>query len=170
MLLGPVLEELAMRPRMREADLVKMLYQAAMGGDHLLGDREGFRRGLRREWNALPPERPGLQPPLQLISPRGGVWRAHLLPLRSQGADPGELFGLLAGQPLKNGDISEYLQMLEQAVDLAGRGVIPFDPDTLRRYRKTGGPAHHSRAYGPCAYRVVSDPATATSILRTISG
>ena len=169
MLRGLILEERSMRPRMNEKDLAKMLYQAAMGGDHLLEDRRGFLVRLRSEWNSLDPERPRPEPPLQLISPGGCVWRAHLLPLLRRGCDAKSLFELLAGQPLRNGSRADFLRLLDRTVELARGGGIPFAADSLDRGRDRGGPIHHSRFYGPCSYRVVNDPGTAVSLLKLIS-
>jgi len=169
MLRGLILEERSMRPRMNERDLAKLLYQAALGGDHLLEDRRTFLEGLRLEWNALDPESARFEPPLQPISPQGCVWRAHLLPLKRLGCNSEALFELLAGQPLLEGSRDGFLELLRRAVELAEEGAIPFSAPRLARCRDRGGPIHHSRFYGPCAYRVVNDPKTALSLLRLIS-
>ncbi|MGM0628289.1 MAG: hypothetical protein ACQETZ_09020 [Candidatus Fermentibacterota bacterium] len=169
MLQGLILQERSMRPRMNERDLAKLLYQAAMGGDHLLEDRRGFLEGLRSEWDGLDPESPRLEPPLQPISPQGGVWRAHLLPLKLRGCDAEALFELLAGQPLLEGSRDGFLELLRRAAELAEEAAIPFSARRLHRCRDRGGPIHHSRFYSPCAYRVVNDPGTALSLLRLIS-
>jgi len=169
MLRGLILEERSMRPRMNERDLAKLLYQAAMGADHLLEDRRVFLEGLRREWNALGPESARFEPPLQPISPDGSVWRAHLLPLRIWGCNAEAVFELLAGQPLLEGSRAGFLEFLHRAVELAEEGAIPFSAPRLNRCRDRGGPIHHSRFYGPCAYRVVNGPETALSLLRLIS-
>jgi len=169
MLQGLILQERSMRPRMNERDLAKLLYQAAMGADHLLEDRRGFLEGLRSEWSALDPEASGPEPPLQLISPDGCVWRAHLLPLVHGGCLAKDLFELLAVQPLRKGSRAGFLGLLDRAVELAEEGAIPFSASRLDRCRDRGGPVHHSRFYGPCAYRVVNDPGTALALLRLVS-
>ncbi len=170
MLSGLVMEELSIRPRMNERDLAKLLYQAALGGDHLLKDREAFLHGLREEWASLRRRACWTEPPLQLISPHGDVWRVHLSPLQRIDIPRERLFGLLARQPLRQGRRAGYRRLLEEAVELAARGSIPFDADRLDQYRRHRGPVHHSRSYGQCSYRVVNDPGTAVSIVRLLSG
>lgn len=167
MLRDLIYAELAVRPAMGEQDLCKLLYQASMGADHLLGDRDRFAEELLLEWDAAG-NAAGREPPLQPISPCGGVYRAHLEPLRAAGCDPGELVRLLSFQPLLGGSLRSYIGLHRRAVKLADSGLIPFDSGLLAAARGTGGPVHHSREYGTCSYRVVNGPKTAAALLRLI--
>jgi hypothetical protein len=163
-----VYAELALRPAMAERDLCKMLYQASRGADHLLGDRGRFAAELLREWEGLDLRAPRGEPPLQPISPSGGVYRAHLAPLRNAGCAAEAVAEVLSGQPLLDGGLRAYVGLHRRAVELAGSGVIPFDPARLSRARGGGGPVHHSPDYGICSYRVVNGPETAAALLALI--
>jgi len=160
--------ELALRPGMDEQDLCKLLYQAVLGCDHLLGDRRRFLEELRGEWAAQKSSICRFEPPLQLISPEMGIYRAHLATLRSSVSDGDRLLEILASQPLLGGSLRAYARLHRRALQLARQGAIPFDPERLELHKGNGAPVHHSASYGPCSYRVVNCQAVAEGIAELV--
>ena len=170
---GIVRAELRLHPRLAPADLQKLLLQAAFGGDHLLLDPKRFRRTLREEWVRLDAAVGGAGAPLQLIDPAGRTARLHLGPCKGRSVSVDEVSRLLLSQPLKGGTVDRLGSLWEEVVDLALRGVVAFDAQTLAALPFPSSPVHHSSAYGACAYRIVHDltePATAAWVARRLEG
>jgi len=169
-LLAIVEMERALHPGMDEQDLQKLIYQSALGGDHLLGDAARFAAGVRAEWERLgPDEATGSEPVLQTIDPEGGTARIHLGPCLRRGVDVERLIGFLTAQPRKDGRRSEYDRRWRAVIALAVDGAIPFDADKIRSLGFPRMPPHHSPGYGPASYRIVHDvrrPETADALRR----
>jgi len=170
---GIVSVELCLHPRLAPVDLQKLLLQAVFGGDHLLLDPKRFRRALREEWSRLDASLGGAVPPLQVIDPGGRTARLHLGPCRGRGVSVDEVSRFLLSQPLKGGTADRLGSLWAEVVDLALRGVVPFDAQTLAAVSFPSSPVHHSSGYGPAAYRIVHDltePATAAWVARRLEG
>jgi len=169
-LLDIVEVERALHPGMDEQDLQKLIYQSALGGDHLLGDAARYAAGVRAEWKRLGPDVvTETEPALQTIDPEGGTARIHLGPCLRRGVNVERLIGFLATQPRKNGRRSEYDRRWRAVFALAVGGAIPFDADKIRRLGFPKTPPHHSPGYGPASYRIVHDvrcPETADALRR----
>jgi len=156
---GAILDdELARHPGMDGADLRKLVYQSALGGDHLLGDPVRFADGVRAEWERLAP--PGVDPPgsaLQTIDPEGRTARIHLAACRASGVRVDRLVEVLLAQPRKNASVERFERSWRAMLVLAEAGAIPFRADALLGLDPLMGSPHHSDGYGPAAYRIVND-------------
>ena len=155
-LLAIVEEELRRHPRMGPEDLRKLIVQSALGGDHLPEDADRFRRGLQREWAALPAEGPDIEA-IQCIDPSGKTARIHLAPCKTAGVDVDALANFLASQPRRRGRRALFETRWSNVVALAARACIPFDPDALSDLVSLEALPHHSAGYGFAAYRIVND-------------
>ena len=146
-------------PRMEPRDAVKLVYQSARGGGHLIADRTQSLARLREE---LAGQRPDADTPLaEEIG--GGFCRLHLRAALREGLTAETVNGLfvLSAEQGREGELDEGLADLQA---LAGQGGMPFSADGCARYiaeyRRQGCPAvSHSeayrRAYKP-SYRVVA--------------
>jgi hypothetical protein len=143
-------------------DLYKLLYQAAMGSEHAVGDIEAARRRLDRELASLGQE--SEDPLLERISPAGDLVRVNLRPYRQAGGDPEILLQAFVGSAEEHrGSIGRLEDYLLQAVRMAEEGLLPFDAGELAAWitemRGRGWPAvSHSSSYRSLyqpAYRVV---------------
>lgn len=150
-------------------DLAKLLYQGVMGMDHLLADRERFLEELRREWESLEPVSLPDDVALERIHPSGPIARLNLRPLKAAGASLGEVGRLLADQPPKRGEITEFQWLWSEAVELARERRIPFalgDLAALSEATLTSGhPPGHSQRYRELdqpSYRLIHNVADPT--------
>ncbi len=158
-LLAIIMDEFRRHPQMGAEDLRKLIVQSVLGGDHLLNDLDLFRRELLREWSTIPiePIEPIGRETIQRIDPAGRTARVHLVPCRARGVAVDALADLLAEQPRKRGERSEFVARWEVVVDLARAGRIPFDPSELSDLAALERLPHHSPGYGFAAYRVIND-------------
>jgi len=156
-LLAVIYEECSLHPRMTVGDLQKLVYQGTFGGDHGMHDRSRFLEALRGEWDGLRSEVQGEPSVLQVIDPDRQTARLHLRPCKSRGVSFDALCGPLLVQPLKKGRRERFDALWIEAIRLAQHARIPFDPDTLASLAFPSGLPHHSRSYGPAAYRIVND-------------
>ncbi|MCR4392591.1 MAG: hypothetical protein NUV94_07540 [Candidatus Acetothermia bacterium] len=147
-------------------DLAKLLYQGALGMDHLLGDPARFLAALRKEWETLEPIPPPAEPLLEPVDPRGRTHRVNLRPAKAAGIELTELGTLLVNQPRKEGRFVEFERWWWMVVELAEAGRIAVPPPDLRAlagcFRPDGPPPDHSPRYRQLhrpAYRLVHDVA-----------
>lgn len=166
--LGAILrDEISRHPGCEPADLWKLVVQAVGGGDHLRGDPVRFAASLEAEWDGIAIDRAD-EPALQVIDPDGRTARVHLRPCKGRGVDLLGLTDLLVEQPRKPAVPGRLEALWSEAVVLAGRGAIPFDPVKLAAAAASGVP-HHSSGYGFAAYRIVNDlrdPGTRAALRR----
>ena len=142
-------EQIACHPGMEPRDVIKLCYQAAYGGDHLLTDLVGAENYFYKEFKAVPPRS---VPLYELISPE--MARVNLAAWKQAGL-PGawllRLFTLSAEMHIR-GDLSAYL-------DEADTLNIPGFREARIAYELDGCPSvHHSDSYRCLeqpAYRVV---------------
>lgn len=155
------LEHFARYPLMGPQDGVKLAYQSAFGGGHLLTDPEFFLTRLRSEWECTPilPR----QPLLEELG--GGYQRLYLSSSSCKGITPDSIAFLFAqGAQAKPEDNGTLEGPLEELHTLAAHGMAPFPLEEfeifLGKYRADGCPAiRHSQAYRGAyrpAYRVMS--------------
>jgi hypothetical protein len=149
-------------PAMQIQDLYKLVYQAALGNEHLITDSAMVHNYLIQELENVQAD--SNEPLLEEISPDGAVVRLNLRPFKAQHGDHRALFQAMM-QTVRTFQKSQerlgrYLSDLEQ---MAASGDIPFETDAMqaffREMREKGNPAvHHSavykKQYAP-AYRIL---------------
>lgn len=158
-------------------DLAKLLFQGAMGMDHLLADRTRFLAGLRQEWGTVDPAEFPREKLLEPVHPTHPIARLNLRPAKAAGLSLDLLGPLLADQPRRGGSRAAFREIWEAAVGLADHGKIPFSPgelaDVARAVEARGHPPGHSSRYEELnrpAYRLihdVTDPAVREVLART---
>ncbi|MDZ7289632.1 MAG: hypothetical protein ONB44_10615 [candidate division KSB1 bacterium] len=149
-------------PAMQVQDLYKLVFQAALGNEHLMTDSARIHDYLIQELESIPASSD--EPLLQEISPDGEVVRLNLRPFKAQQGDHRVLFQAMmqtARTFQKSQErLERFLRYLEQ---MAASGAISFDAQAMHSFfhemRDKGYPAvHHSaiyeEKYAP-AYRVI---------------
>lgn len=157
-----VAAQLQRYPAMQVEDLYKLVFQAAMGNEHLMTDSAAVHGYLIHEMESI--QASSEEPLLEEISPDGEVVRLNLRPFKAQNGDHQELFSAMmqtAHAFQKSPErMEQYWRDLEQ---MAKSGAIAFDAAAMqsffREMREKGFPAvHHSAVYeekyAP-AYRVI---------------
>lgn len=147
---------------MEVQDLYKLVFQAAMGSEHAVPDREVARQWLERELSTL--EMSAGEPLSEPLSPDGTLVRVNLRAFIDRGGDPE---GLLAAFVTTADHFQGSHERLErywvEVEALARAGEIPFEAAEIQNLwtemKSQGLPAvHHSpryrERYHP-AYRVV---------------
>jgi len=149
-------------PAMEVRDLYKLVFQAAMGSEHAVPDRDAARRWLEREVATLGVS--AAEPLSEPLSPDGSLVRVNLRSLLSRQGDLEELLeAFVTTADRFQGfveDLERYWGRLEV---LADTGEIPFTrielADWIAEMRDRGYPAvRHSETYRGLyqpAYRVV---------------
>jgi len=149
-------------PAMQIQDLYKLVYQAALGNEHLMADSAMVHDYLIRELESI--QAASVEPLLEEISPDGEVVRLNLRPFKARQGDHRELFQAMmqtARAFQKSPErLEQYWRDLEQ---MAKSGAIAFDAAAMqsffREMRAKGFPAvHHSTVYEERykpAYRVI---------------
>jgi len=157
-------EHVRNHPEFAMEDLAKLLYQGALGMDHLLADRDTFLADFSREWEALDSLAFPGEPLLEPVPPDGRVARLNLRPAKAAGISLTMLGPMLADQPRRHGSWAEFMGLWGAAVTLARDGRIPFPPDELvaRGNALESGrqPPGHSPLYREInrpAYRLLHD-------------
>ena len=152
-----VKNHLALYPAMRPTDVIKLLYQRAFGGGHMIADPEGAIAYLREEYESLTPS-----DALRTEEIGGDVMRLYLsgIPAASL-CTVGRLFVYSAAELREGG--AQLWQLLDQFTKTVQAGETPFSQaewdETLCAYRAEGCPmVRHSPAYREAyapAYRVI---------------
>ena len=151
-------EHLRRYPEMQPIDAVKLLYQRAFGGGHLIPDPAASLARLQKEYDALPARAGSLR--TEEIG--GGAARLYLdcIPAGSLGT-VNRLFVL--GAAGHRGDPDGFFRDLAAVTEAVHRGETPFSvpqwEEMLTAYRAAGCPmVSHSDAYRAAyapAYRVI---------------
>lgn len=165
-----LLQQIKMHPSVQPQDLVKLCFQAAYGGEHLLEDLAGAKAYFFQEHAAV--EAADI-PLYECISDdvcrvNQGAWKYREMPgewLFEMFADSAGVRGKEGTRaPLRNGVRSDFFsQYLETAGQAAAEGYTSFGPadweSYLAEYRRKGmGAVHHSEIYRKRekpAYRIV---------------
>ncbi len=145
-------------PKMEPTDVIKLLYQRAFGGGHLVADSEAVLARLRSEHSKLPPSPPAVR----TEDLGGGMTRLYLAGIPAASLPTvNRLFVL--GAAGHRGDPAGFQRDLDAVTAEAERGEMPFTANAWREalaaYRTDGCPmVRHSPvyrdAYAP-AYRVI---------------
>lgn len=157
-----VLTQLQRYPAMQIDDLYKLVYQAALGNEHLMTDSAMVHGYLVKELKGI--HASSAEPLLEEISPAGEIVRLNLRPFKARHGDHRALFRAMM-QTARNFQksperLEQYWRDLEQ---MASSGALAFDnaamQSFLREMREKDYPAvHHSAVYeekyAP-AYRVI---------------
>ncbi|MCG3119616.1 MAG: hypothetical protein ALAOOOJD_02056 [bacterium] len=157
-----VAAQLQRYPAMQIEDLYKLVYQAALGNEHLMTDSAMVHDYLIKELASIDTSSVG--PLWEEISPDGEVVRLNLRPFKARQGDHRALLHAMM-QTARNFQrsperLEQYWRDLEQ---MAKSGVIAFDAAAMqsffREMREKGFPAvHHSTVYAENyapAYRVI---------------
>ncbi len=163
-----LLEQAARYPSMREQDVYKLLYQAALGPAHAAIDQRLARLWMDREIVMLRARRAlaplAGEPLLEEIDPLGQLVRVNLRPFLAAGGSAASLADAFAQTATEFSESPTRLDdYLAAAVDVIREGVNRLDPETLGQFaaekRAADYPAlHHSPEYESAhipAYRVV---------------
>ncbi len=149
-------------PAMQIQDLYKLVYQAALGNEHLMTDSAMVHNYLIHELESV--QASSAEPLLEEISPDNAVVRLNLRPFKARNGDHHALLQAMMQTARtfqkSQGRLARYLSHLEQMAD---SGAIPFDAKAMQTFlgemREKNYPAvHHSGAYGEKyspAYRVI---------------
>ena len=149
-------------PSMEIEDLYKLVFQAAMGSEHAVPNREAAQQWLERELETLTvvPQQPFSEP----LSPGGDLVRVNLRSFATRGGDMEALLDAFIKTAEQVSASEEKLREHWADVEaMAEAGEIPFGKSELQelfaQMESRGFPAiHHSstyrKQYEP-AYRVV---------------
>ena len=149
-------------PSMEIQDLYKLVFQAAMGSEHAVPNREAARRWLERELSTLTAV--SQEPLSEPLSPDGTLVRVNLRSFAERGGDMDLLLDAFVATAEHVSASEEKLREYWIDVEaMAESGEIPFAESELRQLfaemESRGFPAvHHSNTYRDhCepAYRVV---------------
>ncbi len=149
---------------LEEGDLVKLLFQAIMGMDHLLRDRQRFARAVEAEWEGLGNPLAG-ELLLEPVSPRRRIGRLNLRPLKAAGAALVDVAQVLSCQPRIAGSPVELKRVAVWSVDAVRCGKVPGEASQLEELWDStlmqGHAPRHSAFYRQArvpAYRLVHSP------------
>jgi hypothetical protein len=155
-------DHLQRHPKMEIQDVYKLVYQAAMGNEHLMTDTSAVRRYLMDELNSV--DTSTTEPMAETISPDGELIRLNLRPYKAARGDVQDLYYAVSATSRWFQKSEKRLQRWwEEIEELGAKHKIPFERDSLRGYfvrikSEHFPPVHHSasytQAYRP-AYRVV---------------
>ncbi len=151
--------EAAIRPGLQPCDVYKLVFQAALGADHLLSvPRRKAEACLAAEWETAWIDTPDMaEIPIQVLDPVRGVSRLHLGPFRRMGAELDSVLEAVLEQPSRTGS-PDALALLWRRVASAGDLLPPsLRGLDLEGYQVPMGSPHHSATYGPVSYRVLND-------------
>jgi hypothetical protein len=149
-------------PLMQLDDLYKLIFQAAMGSEHAVPDREAAASYLQEELKRMGsgPEEPLIDP----IAPDGRIVRVHLRPYLQSGEDPAMLLrAFLRTADRFQGSLEKLAAWWKDAIAVIEEQQLPLQVEPSQafftRMAEMGFPAvHHSQAYLSAykpAYRVV---------------
>jgi len=157
-----VLDQYQRYPRMQVQDVYKLVYQAALGNEHLMIDRDRLRDYLIEELKRIKPD--STIPLVEYLTPDSALVRLNLRRFKALRGDPDSLVGAMmeCAHDFKRSKLN-LLKYWGQFEDLVDKKKIPFNRKMTDQYykkiTKAKYPAvHHSgpyeQAYAP-AYRVI---------------
>lgn len=151
-------EHLRRYPVMQPTDVIKLLYQRAFGGGHIITDPAATLARLRAEYGAFPAHTDRLC--TEEIG--GGIARLYLVGIPASSLETVNCL-FVTGAAGHRRDPDGFLRDLAAVTDAAHRGEMPFSAalwdSALSEYRAAGCPmvshsAAYRAAYAP-AYRVI---------------
>jgi len=154
--------QLQRHPAMQIEDLYKLVYQAALGNEHLMTDSTMVHDYLIQELESVQAD--SSEPLLEEISPDGAVVRLNLRPFKARHGEHRALFQAMMQTARTFQKSQEQLeQHLHDLEKMAAASAIPFEADAVQSFfhemREKEYPAvHHSDAYAEKyspAYRII---------------
>ena len=148
-------------PEMRIEDAYKLLYQGALGIEHLLTDTVAAKDYLEDEWRNIPGKED--EPLYEIISPDSQWVRLNLKPYKAAGGNTDEVWRAMLSSSQTTVDQKKFLQRWQEFISLVNEKKLPFDSQALQDFDKRTALAHYplthhsqeyTRAYEP-AYRVL---------------
>lgn len=141
-----LLEQLHIHPSMQPQDIVKLCYQAAFGGEHLLKDKDKARVYLEEEYQTAQPQDMKLY---ERISQ--DVCRIHLSAWKRRGYPIDWLFQMFVSSFITKENSQEvfleYLNISEKLIKYTHFSIQEWQ-EYMKKYKKLGMPAiHHSLQY-----------------------
>lgn len=168
-----VLEELKKYPALEIQDIYKLVYQAAMGNEHMMVDTAMVKKYLDEELHSI--EASSTEPLLEYLTTDSTIARLNLRPFKALKGNPILLFNLMKATSVSIKPSKEILRLLWQDIEiLSDEQKIPFRNETLHQYFKemenrNFPPVHHSKTvretYRP-AYRIISGKSITIDQLR----
>lgn len=163
-LAGLLQQHLAWYPNMEVMDAYKLLYQGALGPEHIVATRQEFKRRLEAEFNTLSPTTS--ERLLEPVRTDGLLFRVNLRPFKAVAIDFEQFVStLLRTSRSFSGTKTELVDSWSSFVRLCKQGKttkFPFDEvvDFSQWLEKEDyPPVHHSEAYRHTyqpAYRLIS--------------
>lgn len=147
-----LLEQLGLHPGFAVEDLYKLIYQAVFGLEHLLSDEKEARRALCEEFETLTQPLSG-EKLLELIDPKGIIYRINLRPYKAKNGKSDRLFKvLLLSKRRVSGRREDFLSLWEEAKKLIKKLPLPFSLEDMKKlefsFLKGDLPImHHSESY-----------------------
>ncbi len=162
-LLALLRQHLEWYPRMQVRDAYKLIYQGAMGPEHMVATKQEFARRLEAEFDSLQPA--AHERLLETVRYDRSLFRLNLRPFKAREKTIDRLVPLLLQTSRQvHGSIRELIEtwtIFEQLAEQNQQGLFPFEEVNKfsRRIARQGYPTvHHSqvyrREYQP-AYRLV---------------
>ncbi|MBN2363802.1 hypothetical protein JXL83_06700 [candidate division WOR-3 bacterium] len=149
--------EFKLHPRLEIRDICKLILQASMGSDHLLGDRIKYFSDLSFEYSSLDENADTSCPLLQQIDTNKRIFRLHLAPLKRSELDKKEILRLLSVQNLLNRDNELFYETKEIMRRAVTEKFVNFDTDKIEAVCIKRRILKHSKSYGFASYRIVND-------------
>ena len=162
-ILNLVVSHIHRYPELEVRDVYKLLYQGAMGQEHLMNDAPRFEQRLTEEFESVSGN--DNAPLWENLRPDGEIVRLNLAPYKIRNGNPGTLYTLCLWTASSFKGNSEDLKMSWETFNkLCNEGRLrKFDPEELSKLnewleRHDYPPIHHSdryrQAYQP-AYRLI---------------
>lgn len=150
-------------PLMSVQDIYKLIYQAAMGPEHLITNKDNAYEKLCFELEKI--EASSSLSLLEEIDPTNKLIRLNLSPFKERKGDTKKLFGIFYQTAITvKPESVKIKQYFDEAICLAGDKKIAHDTKELKSFFRVKSsqkfpPAHHSdlyrKTYHP-AYRLIS--------------
>lgn len=147
-----LLEQLGLHPGFTVEDLYKLIYQAVFGLEHLFSDEKGAYRALCEELEGLTQPLSG-EKLLELIDPKGIIYRMNLRPYKTKRGNLDRLFKvLLLTKRRVSGTRMDFLSLWEEAKKLIKKLSLPFSLEHMKKleFSFLNGDLpilHHSKSY-----------------------
>jgi len=158
-----VREQALHKKNLRPQDVYKLLYQSALGIEHLMRDTAAARAYLEEELAEADTSITG-EELMERISTDGRMVRINLRPYKRLNLPPALLVQcMILSSSIKRPDTAAFVKEWDDFVTAVRGGLLPWSEEEVREWdqrvqRRDFTPVHHSAAYAKAntpAYRVV---------------